>query len=149
MGVERTFPKKTLVFQNCRSYIDYIQFLRTLVPFAKRAFIHHEVMHKQSLTQKVVFDIDINDGSTQLYQEVIDKLIYHLLISIFPDLDLTSEIIVFTSHGDSKYSVHVILQRLVHRDPGDLAYLYQLVKEAMLDLFQNLFCRSCTPELQP
>ncbi len=91
VGFEQTFPRKTYNFSPFRDIVHYSQHLRSLFPL-KKTFLHHEIIHRYISTCKVVFDIDIKKGaSLELYQEVQDKLISSLL-SIFPDLDLETEI---------------------------------------------------------
>jgi len=54
------------------------------------------------------------------------------LLSIFPDLDLSKEIVVCTSHAAAvKYSAHVVLLRFIMNTEGskDLKHLYNLIKE--------------------
>jgi len=77
--------------------------------------------------------IDIEDGGDDLYQAVLDDLIGALL-SIFPDLDLSKEIVVCSSHASAvKYSAHVMLLRFIMNTEGskDLKHLYDIIKQRM------------------
>jgi len=75
----------------------------------------------------------LEDGGDDLYYAVLDDLI-GALRSIFPDLDLSKEIIVFNSHPSAaKYSAHVVLLRYIMNTEGskDLKHLYNLFKQKM------------------
>jgi len=89
--------------------------------------------------RKVVFDMDMKNGSKEIFQNILDDLISSL-ISIFetnkikPPLDLAKDIALCTLHGEENniFSAHVVLQRKINRrDSRDLKHIYELLKQQM------------------
>jgi len=124
---------------NYRHYIDFFSKIfgkENLSGYKKPKLNLHEVVHQYLPRRKVVFDIDIEDGGDDLYHAVLDDLI-GALCSIFPDLDLSKEIVDCTSHASAvKYSAHVVLLRFIMNteESKDLKHLYDLITSPVFTL---------------
>jgi len=69
--------------------------------------IQHKVVDKYKQWRKVVFDINAEGVTEETYQEVINSLVSILQEAI--NLDVEKELIMCTSHGQNKFSAHLIL----------------------------------------
>jgi len=129
---EPNWDKKSYCFSNYRHFLDFFcKYYHQIVTYSSLPnFNKHEVIHAGVEHRKVMFDIDMKNGSSELFQEIIDSLM-EALQHILPDLDLEKEVVYCTSHGNNKFSAHIILLRFVSRANRDLQHLYGLVKEMM------------------
>jgi len=93
-------------------------------------FNKHEIISEYCRDhQKIIFDINAKDVSEEEYQQTIDSLVSILQEAI--NLSIEKELVVCTSQGINKFSVHLIFLCFVSRHTQDLEHLYKLVEERM------------------
>lgn len=87
--------------------------------------------------QKIHFDIDVTDMIGFVEEEFIDMLIDGIKKYIKVELDLSQDILIFTSHGKYKLSYHVIVNNYYLNDVNETR---QFVKAILADYCKlNLF----------
>ncbi len=114
---------------------DQFQFLKYEEKIAQTKRCFFETVFGQS-PQKPHFDIDINlirETSPRINQEVeemMDQLI-SAIISVMEgvgiNLNPSSEILIFASHGKKKKSFHIVIDHYYHTDHKEAKAFYQLV----------------------
>ena len=146
--VHLTFDRKRLfsLFPNYRAFLQYeYQF-----PAKLRSF--YETVFGQT-PQKPHFDLDVDLNNDQdllhsvpgrTVQEVVDELVQLVLeaiIAVFQDyrlqLDLTRDILLFTSHGSSKRSFHIVIDNYYHCNHREAAAFYHMVANRIPSLYRR------------
>ena len=125
---------------------DYIEFYRfqLSIPIPERHF--HEVILQTS--QKPHFDIDISyskvpplESLESLFQQTLDALIDAIIEtfnSVSISLNLSQDILIFTSHSVLKKSCHIILPNHYHLNNKDAKFLFDILIEKIPPNIQPL-----------
>lgn len=125
-------PEPVHLFAIFDEYWDFGRYQQKFVP-EQRCFF--EIILGE-LLQKPHFDIDINliEHPNIQGDQVIDNLI-QTLITLFNDqgiqLNLASDILLYTSHGLNKRSYHVVINNYCHRSNQEAKLLYEAVVQKM------------------
>lgn len=79
--------------------------------------------------QKPYFDIDISD-ITEPYEEIKDTIV-ETIVEVFQKneifLDFSKDILVFSSHGKSKFSFHIIVDNYCYLNNVEAKQMFQIV----------------------
>ena len=135
----RSTTKTSFTFAYFNNYIEFYRF-QLSIPIHEKHF--HEVILSQP--QKARFDIDISSSSIELYQETLDSLIDSIsqtIQSLELSFSISTDILVLTSHGNTKKSCHVILPNLYHLNNKDA--------KAFFDTIINLIPQHLRPSIDP
>lgn len=140
-------PTEHRLFTFFDSFLDFALYQQKIVP-EKRYF--YEIAFGE-YPQKPHFDIDIaanpNDVKDieSLGEQIKDSLIEQV-IKIYADrsvdLDLQRDILVYTSHGPSKRSYHLVVNNYCHVDYRDARCLYEKVMLSLPDSFSSYIDRA-------
>jgi hypothetical protein len=108
------------------SYIQYLDFILALRPQQRSCF---EVLTGR---QKPHFDLDIDlseiPNGDDLMLELRD-LVIDACLDLIPGLDLETDMLFFTSHGNDKRSLHIIINNWYHNDNKEAREFYRQVTE--------------------
>lgn len=120
------------------SYIEYFKYIQNF-EVSERSF--YEVIFGE-LPQKPHFDIDLNTESvSKLYPneniDTISDILIESLIKSCEDvlsefnisLDLTKDLLIYTSHGENKRSFHVVINNKCHSNNKEAKEFYNIVTD--------------------
>jgi len=121
------------------SYIEFGHYQRNFAP-QKRSFF--EVIFGE-YPQKPHFDIEIKEEDLvdpklleHIGSEVLNGVVFYL-VQILQEkgiqLDLARDVLIYSSHGSSKKSFHVIVNNYCHYDNKEARRLYDLVFERLFN----------------
>ena len=113
------------------TYIDFYRYVEKCTD-SKRRFHEMTLEYKQ---QKPRFDIDIKlkelpPNIIDLFEfgEMIKDMVIESSIKVLQEnnvlTDISKDFMIFTSHNDSKYSMHIVLNRLKHPSCGEAMGFY-------------------------
>lgn len=111
------------VFQ---SYIEYLDFIQSLRQVQRSCF---EVLTGR---QKPHFDLDLNLSEVPNGEDVMLELRDHIIgacIELIPELNLSKDMMFFTSHGPNKRSLHIVINNWYHNDNKEAREFYRQVTE--------------------
>jgi len=127
---KRSKDKKWFTFSKYYNFVSLHAYYSSLTKQnSLPKFVKHKVVDKYKQWRKIVFDINAEGVTEETYQGVINSLVSILQEVI--SLDVEKEIIMCTSHGQNKFSAHLILLCFINKDSQDLEHLNNLVKERM------------------
>lgn len=158
-------PKDVRLYSMFESYIEFAIFSRKISP-ENRSF--YEIVLAE-FPQKPRFDIDVNtkdypnlaqqpivltDGTqiTSLDQlgELLKDTVIELMIAVLADkgvrVDISKDVLVFTSHGPNKRSYHVVLNNYCHYHHKEARALYDMT---MARVPEHLKCVVKAPQVDP
>jgi len=119
---------KTTAYGRKFTYFDtYIDFYNHYIKVQDKTF-HEIILGKYC--QKAHFDIDISDKEID-HQEIFDKVLTSI-IEVYEEkfkiiLNLSKDILIFTSHGEEKKSYHIIIDNYCHVSNDECKEIYNLV----------------------
>jgi hypothetical protein len=128
------------------SYIEFIQYMKEVGDFSFYEIIFGE------FPQKPHFDIDINLKDVQKTYpnedignigEIVKDQVISACISILSEhgviLNINKDILVYTSHGDTKRSYHIIINNYCHDNNKDAKGFYDKVIETIKPITENKY----------
>ena len=125
---------KTLrLYTHFKSFLEY-GIYQLKLPHHERCF--YEIILGES-TQKPHFDVDIDNLITDgeaVKNNLIDSII-EVLRERNVELDLSKDILIYTSHGPEKQSYHVIVNNHCHVNNVEAKAFYYKVMETMIPEF--------------
>ncbi len=132
--VHMTSSEDTRLFTVFPSYIEFGGYQLKYKP-ENRCF-YETILGEYS--QKPHFDVDINisENTTINSDEVLDDLIdsiIGILSNVGVTLDLATDMLVFTSHGETKKSYHVVIDHYMHMNNLEARAFYDDVVKDMPD----------------
>lgn len=136
-------PPASLVYkENLRIYSwfdSYIEFFHYMENFKPEDRCFYEIIFGE-LPQKPHFDIDINKESFvklypnedmntigELLREAIITGCFEILKENNIDLDLSKDVLIYTSHGENKRSYHIVINNKCHNNNKESKLFYELV----------------------
>lgn len=117
------------LFGYFRSYIEFAKY-QLNIPNPHRTFFEIILGH---IPQKPHFDLDfkLSELSPDIDPEMVkDRLVEVIIKTLAGDgvkLDLTRDLLLFTSHGSKKKSYHVIIDNYAHKDNLEAKAFYQTI----------------------
>lgn len=120
--------KSEFLFTIFDSYIEFGKY-QLNIPESRRGFFELIL----DGFQKPHFDIDINITEHDVDTDKIRDIVVESIITVLKEkevtLDLTRDILIFTSHGAKKRSYHIIIDHYCHIDNDDAKGFYDAVVE--------------------
>jgi len=120
-----------MLFSYFKSYIEFGMYQLKFKP-EKRCF--YEIIFGQ-LPQKPHFDIDIDLKTEQIDGEEVKDNLIETIISILKDkeinIEVSKDILIFTSHGEFKRSYHVIINNYCHLNNDEARSFYETIVNQM------------------
>lgn len=126
------------------NYIEFVKYIKTLAP-AKRDI--YEVI-LGNFSQKPHFDIDlsyddikrdINPINMELFSKDVFDCAIASIIKILNDsnidIDISRDILVYTSHGAHKKSIHIVVNNYCHANNVHAKNFYKLVYNNFINIF--------------
>jgi hypothetical protein len=115
---------------------NHIDFYNYSLTFAKNHRAFYETIPGQ-FSQKPHFDIDfpISDETANIdFNRLIENLV-ESIIKVFDsyqlNLNVKKDILIYSSHGKTKRSFHVIIDHFCHSDHNEAKYFYNEVIKVM------------------
>ncbi|AHH01745.1 DNA replication origin-binding helicase [Pithovirus sibericum] len=120
-------------FRNWIEYLIWFRDLPSCLAYCSEVILKEE-NYGVSAQRKIIFDIDLEKGTEEIFQDILDDLV-ESLIEIFAHffkkpLDLEKEICLCTSHGGEKFSAHLVCQYKMN-STTQFQFLYQEVERRM------------------
>jgi len=136
---DEKYKKDLRLYTVFPSHLDFaIFFLK--VPEEQRSF--YEIVLGEYL-QKPHFDIDIEQSKQlrqqeeqQSDQEILDNLVT-AIISLIPDVDLSKDVCLYSSHGKNKKSYHLVINHFCHPNNNEAKAFYYKIMEKLPKEYQD------------
>lgn len=137
VGMEQQNKKNnhSRLFSIFKDYIDLLNYVK-LFPENNRHF--YEIIFGE-YAQKPHFDLDIDDpaytieDASFILNDVL-KSILKVLENKKIILDLNKDILIFNSHGEKKFSYHIVIHHWIHSNNIQAKGFYNLVKQECNDV---------------
>lgn len=123
-------------------FTDYLEFRKYISKYECKYWDYHEVIIDKMQKPRFDIDIDMDEYDINEYDiEVIKDLLIDSIIKVFNDynlsINLQKDILIFTSHGQSKKSMHIIIDNYCHFDHKQALLFYKKVMENIPEKYHN------------
>lgn len=117
--------KGSKLFSLFRDYIEFLEYNDKVIE-SKRCFFEVILGQKK---QKPRFDIDIEKVGNleEMGNKVVTKLI-NTFVDIIQDIDFKKDLMIFTSHSDTKRSFHIVINNYYHNNNLEAREFYNIIK---------------------
>lgn len=124
------------LFTYFTDYLKFIEYELNIHP-DRRSFFEIIFGH---LPQKPHFDLDIDNSNGQYTEEEILGVFIPALIKVFSqykvDINLSQDILIYSSHGKTKLSFHIIVDNHCHNSSEEAKALYYLVLDQLPEKYR-------------
>jgi hypothetical protein len=130
-------PEGKRLYTTFDDYADYIKFYFKELVQPERRCCDEVILEDKR--QKIRFDIDAKKDKLENPQLLIDQLITHLLIvfsSFGIELNLSSDVIICSSHSETKWSYHIIIDNYCCVSSHEVKEWFRLVYDRLDPCFQ-------------
>lgn len=109
-----------------RDFKSFVKYNYKVTDPSKRSFFEIILGDKK---QRPKFDLDIEgDNIEELGNKTLARLISSFRFFI-PDIDLEKDVMIFTSHSNTKRSFHVVIKNYYHNNNNEAKAFYNMVLE--------------------
>ena len=153
-------PPKLHLFSYFNSIIEFLQY-EAQFPMEERGFFETVLGQCE---QKPHFDLDVNliESATKLEtikdkttDEIMSDMIIYIIFSISKafeimnrELNLSKDVLIFTSHGENKRSYHIVIDNHCHSNCEEANRFYQVVLQNVPEVFHQWIDHSVYKSLQ-